>query len=208
METASTVKPVAEIEIVGGHPVMDFINTVHSRYPESKGDYLRTYDDLVDWHVRVGLITAATGRQLHTFSGKHPAQAQEALTFSAGLRELLYRIFLNVIHNKRQQKADIDQLNLALAELRCCQQLESDGSGMKLRWQIDSDRPRTLLGPVVESAVELLTSDRLDRVKECPPPDGCGWLFLDTSRNGARCWCSMKACGNLAKVRRHRKKHS
>ena len=207
MDTVTTVKPVADIDIVGGHPAMDFINTVHSRYPETKGDYLRTYDDLVEWHVRVGLIPAATGRQLQAFAKEHPGQAQGALKFSAEIRELLYRIFSNVIHNKHQQQADLDQLNRALADLRCCQQLASDGTGIKLHWQIDTCRLRTLLGPVVESAVELLTSDRLDRVKECPPPEGCGWLFLDTSRNGSRCWCSMKTCGNLAKVRRHRKKN-
>ena len=111
METATTVKPVAEIEIVGGHPAMDFINTVHSRYPEWKGDYLRTFDDLVEWHVRAGLIPAVTGRQLRMFTGKHPAQAQEALKFSAETRELLYRIFVNAIHDRRQQKADIEQLD-------------------------------------------------------------------------------------------------
>ena len=207
MEAAKTVKPIADIDIVGGHPAMDFINTVHSRYPEWGGDYLVTFSELVEWHLRMGLIPAATARRLLAFAGKHPGQAQEALKFSAETRELLYRIFVNVIHNRRQQKADIDQLNRTLADLRCCQQLESDGTGIKFQWQIDPNRPRTLLGPVVEAAVELLTSDHLDRVKECPPPDGCAWLFLDTSRNGSRCWCSMETCGNLAKVRRHRKKN-
>jgi predicted RNA-binding Zn ribbon-like protein len=32
---------------------------------------------------------------------------------------------------------------------------------------------------------------------------GCGWLFLDTSKNHSRRWCSMDACGNQAKARRH-----
>jgi len=204
MDTTTIIKPIADIELLGNHPVMDFINTVHTRYPEWNGDYLRTYDDLVEWHVRVGLLSATTARQLRSFSTRHPEQAQEALKFSTEVRELLYRIFSNVIHNKRQQKEDIDRLNNVLTELRCCQLLESDGAGMKFQWHIDSNRPRTLLGPVVEGAVELLTSDQIDRVKECPPPDGCAWLFLDTSRNGSRCWCSMKHCGNLAKVRRHR----
>ena len=50
---------------------------------------------------------------------------------------------------------------------------------------------------------ELLTSGRLDRIRECPGLDGCGWLFYDTSRNGSRRWCSMEGCGNRAKGRRH-----
>jgi predicted RNA-binding Zn ribbon-like protein len=36
------------------------------------------------------------------------------------------------------------------------------------------------------------------RVKACPGPD-CGWVFVDHSRNGARRWCQMSACGNRAK---------
>ena len=41
-------------------------------------------------------------------------------------------------------------------------------------------------------------------MKQCADDRGCGWLFLDTSRNQSRRWCSMKSCGNRAKVRRHR----
>ena len=51
-------------------------------------------------------------------------------------------------------------------------------------------------------AAELLTSDHLDRIHRCAGP-GCGWLFLDTSPNRRRRWCSMEACGNRAKARRH-----
>jgi predicted RNA-binding Zn ribbon-like protein len=52
---------------------------------------------------------------------------------------------------------------------------------------------------VVLAASELLTSDEMARVKRCP---GCGWLFLDTSRNGMRRWCSMEDCGSEAKSKR------
>jgi len=47
-----------------------------------------------------------------------------------------------------------------------------------------------------------LTGPRLDRVRRCANPE-CGWLFLDDSRAGKRRWCSMSACGNRAKARRH-----
>ena len=38
------------------------------------------------------------------------------------------------------------------------------------------------------------------RCGECP---SCRWLFLDTSRNGRRRWCSMATCGSRIKARRH-----
>jgi len=200
------VKPIAEIDLLGSHPAMNFVNTVHSRFKDGNSDYLQSFADLVAWHQRIGLITATTGRQLLTSARSQPEQAEAILKFSIEVRELLYRIFLSVIQNKPQIKADVDQLNQTVSNLRCCQQLVLAGQGMKFEWHIDTARLETMLGPVVESAVELLTSPRLNHVKECPAPHGCGWLFLDTSRNGSRHWCSMKYCGNLAKVRKHRQK--
>ncbi|MCV4932572.1 CGNR zinc finger domain-containing protein, partial [Escherichia coli] len=43
----------------------------------------------------------------------------------------------------------------------------------------------------------------LGRIRECPGRN-CGWLFLDTSRNGQRRWCSEAECGTPARVARHR----
>jgi predicted RNA-binding Zn ribbon-like protein len=203
---AVVIKAIADIDVLGGHPALDFVNTVHSRFTDGDSDYLRSYADVVAWHERLGLVPNATGKQLLATVRDKPELAAQTLQFSREVRELLYRIFINVIHQRAQNPSDLDQLNRILNSLRCCQQLVAAGQGMRLQWHIDPSRPQMMLGPVVESAVELLTSDRLDRVKECPAPDGCGWLFLDTSRNGSRCWCSMKYCGNLAKVRRHRKK--
>ncbi|NMB90574.1 MAG: hypothetical protein GYA17_19605 [Chloroflexi bacterium] len=60
-----------------------------------------------------------------------------------------------------------------------------------------------MLGPVAQSAAELLTSPESDRVRQCAAEDGCGWLFYDTSRNRSRRWCDMGTCGNKAKAQRH-----
>ena len=57
--------------------------------------------------------------------------------------------------------------------------------------------------PVARSAADLLTSDLLSRVRRCEDDRGCGYLFIDTSRNRSRRWCSMESCGNRAKARRH-----
>jgi predicted RNA-binding Zn ribbon-like protein len=58
-----------------------------------------------------------------------------------------------------------------------------------------------VLWPVVLAAADLLTSGDRARIHECAGP-GCGWLFLDTSRNRRRRWCTMQGCGNRAKARR------
>src|SRR5438876_1203177 len=55
--------------------------------------------------------------------------------------------------------------------------------------------------------VGLLTQpDLLSRVGECADDRGCGYLFLDMTKNRSRRWCDMKDCGNRAKARRHYEK--
>jgi predicted RNA-binding Zn ribbon-like protein len=55
---------------------------------------------------------------------------------------------------------------------------------------------------VARSAIDLLTAGPLDRVKVCASEVGCVGLFLDTSKNRSRRWCSMQTCGVELKVQR------
>ena len=52
------------------------------------------------------------------------------------------------------------------------------------------------------SAGDLLLGPKLARVRQCANP-ACRFLFLDDSKAGNRRWCSMAACGNRMKARRH-----
>ena len=57
----------------------------------------------------------------------------------------------------------------------------------------------------MRDAVDLLTdADDCKRVRQCESAQGCGWIFLDSTKGGTRRWCDMKVCGNRAKVRRFR----
>lgn len=46
-----------------------------------------------------------------------------------------------------------------------------------------------------------------DRLKACADEE-CQWAFYDSSRNRSRTWCSMEVCGNRAKTRAYRARHS
>ena len=46
-----------------------------------------------------------------------------------------------------------------------------------------------------------------ERIKVCAADD-CRWAFYDRSRNRSRAWCEMQDCGNRAKVRAFRERHS
>ena len=200
-------KTVSELDRLGGHLALDFVNTVDNRVKATDKDFLRSLDDLIQWHVMAGLVSAGEARQLLAAARNDPRQAEFAYRYGIGLREALYRLFRAVARSDTPDPADLDALNAILASLRPHQRLGLGRDGVKWQWQFDADKPELILGPVAEAAAELLTSEELARVKECPGPDGCGWLFLDTSRNRSRHWCSMATCGNPVKVRRFRKKH-
>src|SRR5436309_939153 len=53
-----------------------------------------------------------------------------------------------------------------------------------------ADDLASLLAPVIQSAVELLTSADVTRLRACAA-DTCEWLFLDTTKNRTRRWCDM-----------------
>ncbi|MBD1908980.1 CGNR zinc finger domain-containing protein [Leptolyngbya sp. FACHB-16] len=55
---------------------------------------------------------------------------------------------------------------------------------------------------IVRSTANVLTASDCDRLRECAGV-GCGWFFLDFSRNRSRRWCDMEDCGNRAKANRH-----
>ena len=57
--------------------------------------------------------------------------------------------------------------------------------------------------PGIRSAADLLTSDRLARIR-VGSADTRDWLFLDHSKNRSRRWCDMAVCGNRSKVPRYR----
>src|SRR6266511_642734 len=55
----------------------------------------------------------------------------------------------------------------------------------------------------VAAALDVLRTADPPRLRRCPPEDGgCGWVFLDHSRNGLRRWCRMADCGTRVKARR------
>ena len=73
-------------------------------------------------------------------------------------------------------------------------------------WEFDAEAD--LARPawsIARSAVEILTGELYDLVRECAADD-CAWLFIDTSRNHSRRWCSMSSCGNRAKVHQFRQR--
>jgi predicted RNA-binding Zn ribbon-like protein len=158
---------------------------------------LHTYADLLRWAGHAGLLDSATARRLATTA---PGAAEVALRSALDLREAIFRVFAAMGRGGQATAADLVVVQRGYAAAMAAARLASDGAGYG--WEFGGDDPDRAWWPVAVSAAELLTTGPLDRVKVCAAEAGCIGLFLDTSKNRSRRWCSMDACGLEAKVQR------
>jgi len=66
---------------------------------------------------------------------------------------------------------------------------------------------RGALGRIVAEIAAGMADGTWSRIKICNADD-CRWAFHDTTKNHSRAWCSMQSCGNRAKVKAYRARHS
>jgi len=190
--------------LLGGELCLDFLNTVDPRHAEDRIDYLTDYHALARWAGHANAIPPVTVDALLRSATEQPERAAEVLRAAGELREQLYRGIRALLDAKAMPAPSLEVLNDAVATAHNARQLVlAAKSSLAWCWR-DLERLDLPLLAVALSAADLLTRGDLARVRECPGIDGCGWLFLDTSKSGTRRWCSMQVCGNRAKVRRHR----
>ena len=122
-----------------------------------------------------------------------------ALDRARRLRLTVHESFRSIARGEQPDADHLAGIELAYTSGLARARLEPTGPAYGFAWPAPGTLD-DLLGRAAASAVELLTGGPLERVGECP---SCGWLFLDTSRNGRRRWCSMETCGARVKARRH-----
>jgi predicted RNA-binding Zn ribbon-like protein len=175
-----------QFAIVGGHPALDLANTVAPRRPDGL-DHLKTPADLLEWAQRAGVLDASEATRVSA------AWSPDAtLADVHAIRELIEPALAG-----RSLPAVSRRWAQAVARSVL---VAGDGHA---ELEIGTD-PAFLIGDrLADALVDLLRSADRSRLRECPIPDGgCGWLFLDRSRNGSRRWCTMDDCGTHAKSRR------
>jgi predicted RNA-binding Zn ribbon-like protein len=197
------ISPHPRFDLVGGDACLDFVNTLGGLRGGVTREYLHDYTSLLAWMLQAGLLDAKSIAALQRAAAQKPALAARALARAVEGREAIYAVFSAVAAGRPAPAGALAVVNEALVAALGHTRLAADGGGFF--WDIDDDgtnldRP---LWSVMRKAAELLTSDRRKQVRECSG-DECSWMFLDTSKNHSRLWCSMSGCGNRAKVRRHR----
>jgi len=197
-------RSVAELRLIGGHEALDLVNTVGARRERIGGDYLATYDDLLLWASRQGLLAEADISTLRAMAQANPAGSSAALERLKRLRECIWRIWASMSDGGTMDSADLCLLTDEVAAAQQARTLAWTGTACEWHWT-EAARFDAVTARAAVAVAELLVGQHLHRVRECEGRN-CGWLFLDTTRNGTRRWCSAEECGSLARVTRFRAK--
>jgi predicted RNA-binding Zn ribbon-like protein len=190
-------------EFIAGRTCLDFANTVDWRLAASPEELLPDYDSLLAWSARAGILDRKEARRLERVAHADPDSAAAAFARALTLREATYRTFL--AHARGDAPPAPDDLSLiAGVYAKAIEHAELARGHEGYEWSFDPrdeslDRAAWALAL---SAVDVLGSSELPRVRECEGR-GCGWLFLDESRNHGRRWCDSASCGNRERVRRY-----
>lgn len=183
-----------QFQLLGGHPALDFVNTIHDWTVHEPRDYLTAFPDALRFGAAAGVLSPSEARKLSALP------VRQELRRLRELRSRLERILRATVIDRAPLATDLDALTresvdaaramrLRRAKHQLVREIETATAGIAvLRWRL------------VEAAIALLTSSRLNYLKTCP---SCGWFFLDMSKNRSRRWCSMAMCGSNAKARRY-----
>jgi predicted RNA-binding Zn ribbon-like protein len=190
-------------KIIGGELCLDFANTVSWRGTERAHDWLHKYANFAAWGELVGIISEDERIALLEAAEQHADEAHQVLQKAIQLREVINTIFSDIKQNKPIPQPELAILNAYLPEALIRLRIGVDGNQAGWVWSQDDIQLDRILWPVVWSAANLLMSDRITKLRTC---EACEWLYLDTTKNHSRRWCTMEDCGNRAKVRRFRQR--
>ena len=186
---------------IGGHVALDFVNTLGGRPDEPDDEYLHSYADLVAWTRHVGLLEETAATHLMAAAGRDAATAQVVLSTSRQMRESLDRLLRNRIDPPPGGSDNGASVHTAYLSAIAHAVPDVGSTPLRWTWRDDTEDLERPLWPIAVAAVDLLMNSPLHLLGRC---QHCRWLFLDTSRQHNRRWCSMNDCGAMMKMRRYR----
>ncbi len=187
-------------DFVGGHVALDFANTI-TGWNAVPRDWIASYTRLAQWSVMAGLLEPREAAILKKKADVAPNAAAKALADAKAQRIAVHDYFSAIARAQAPTKSTIGDL---VSRWRQCSEIViptvQDG---RLVLNVGEGEPSLHLisQRVAWRAFELARDVDPGRLRICCG-DECGWLFVDGSKGGRRCWCDMATCGNVAKARR------
>jgi len=159
--------PVPNFDLSGGCLCLNFANTLDKRLSENPEDNLTGYAEFVNFGQQTGVLSLSEARKLTAEGRGDQAEASRLFHEAVTLREIIYRIMSAVAERKEVSEADKDALNAEIQKRNAGSLIAPVPGQLAWRWVEKSSGVDRLIGNIVRSAVEVLTSDDIERVKRC-----------------------------------------
>jgi len=169
---------------LGGRPALDFVNTLRERWWR-RVETLVTEDDLAEWLVQAELATDPDTRGLL-------GRARE-------LREAIDAGVVATLAGEPLPEPARAVIDRELPVVR--ERLVREADGTVVLCAEDAEP----LGLIARDAARMFTPAESPRIRVCAS-ETCSARFFDRSPGAVRRWCSSKACGNVDKARRYRRR--
>ncbi len=177
---------------VGGHPALDFLNTVADTDRSRSDNLITSPDMLLDW-----LAASGTENQ----DAKDSPPSQDDIDALVRFRELAHRILSFSSGNSTAEPDDIQAFEAQIKS--SLGRAHLDLSTAPARWTATSSDSHYWIDRFVLLVDGFLRSPEAEKLRQC---EGCSWFFLNSGRGRGRRWCNMSTCGNRHKVAAHRKR--
>jgi predicted RNA-binding Zn ribbon-like protein len=188
-------------DLVGGHVVLDLVNTVSAR-DEDPIDWLDGYPRVLEWAALTAHFDGSLLAQLKRIDEADPGAGMLALSRLRDLRETIHDVLTGAIRGGTAGEAMLRRLEAQWKEAVAVARLTVSDHHTRLALSVESSRLDYLAHELALRAFDLLRDFPQSRTRICAGTN-CGWIFVDRSKAGRRRWCDMATCGNAAKSRRH-----
>jgi predicted RNA-binding Zn ribbon-like protein len=183
----------------GGHPALDFVNTLDERPSDSPIENLATYRDLVRFTELAGLVEPAIAARLTRLGGR---ACTSIVKRARKLREHLYRVLARAHAGQSPHQLDLETITAAIHAAHAAQPLVAAPSArLATRTWLPLLLPESPLHACSLAIEGLLLHEDRRRIRKCGASD-CDVYYIDASKAQLRNWCSMQGCGNREKQRR------
>jgi len=182
-----------EKAFVGGHPILDFINTVDDVDKSRSVSRIANWGDFCGWAQGSSMFEDEQHRALEDLTQK--VATDPLLEQIHRLRENQYQALIRILEGSDAQQPDLSELEERICQAMRRSSLHAGETGY--RWQPDLSHADWVSDLLLLSFERLLRSAEISKLRQC---GRCSWLFLNTGRGKGRRWCDMSTCGNRAKL--------
>lgn len=187
------MKQWSDSAFVGGHPALDFLNTVADQGKTRDHSEIADWESFVAWAGASGLFTASELRTLKALDGS--GVRASVLADVHRLRETAHAVLSELATDAPPLRGRLGELEAGLNDALGRASLKRRDGGFI--WSAGTTGATRIVDALALSVEDLLRGEGISRLREC---GRCTWLFIDRGRGKGRRWCDMRTCGNRAKA--------